>query len=310
MDSYYDRKFVREMQRIFSFPRAPERVTQVPLDGDGAEYKTLIKKQWHQIGRDDWWNFLNDMCYVDELQQELFDFLFPCFLITWRDGLAARDYAPESESDLFKAIRKGNILEKMMDPARRELVEAWITDAFCSQVDTLNPEDIESTSKRNDCRDFFLYMFNAIGQVIPIVGPILKRIGDAKSPGRARYWLVLATGLCYPVDRAPWVAPWTPNEGGGGVYLTESHAALYDFGFMEVNMERYREFLTIERLRSLLEEAAQGDLMEHERGHVLACLHRIDFNHLGVKARLEWYLHSLSLPDLGGIQDEPTFFAD
>ena len=111
-------------------------------------------------------------------------------------------------------------------------------------------------------------------------------------------------------NTAPWFEPWTPYEGGGGIYLLGSEAVLYDDGFLNQNLDDYRAFLTFERIQRLLFEVKKASLTLQEHEIAQACLRRTLTQENGVRKKLEWYLHNLGEPDLGGVQNEPDFFGE
>ncbi len=307
---YYQRGYVQDMQRIFGYPHAPRKVTQKPVDGWGEEYQALIKKQWHEIAREDWWHYLNDLNFVEKLQQELFDFVFPAFLIIWREGLEQRIYQPATESELFGAIHNGRIFERMMQPGRREEVEIWIVEAFCSQVETISAADIDISYGRNEALHFFLWTFNAIGESVIVLDKILERIGTANTPGRARFWIVVIIELCFDHDTIPGMTPWTPTDGGGGISLFESGTENFDNGFLPRNLDDYCGFLTFDRIQVLLGEMSNVALNALERSLADACIQRTYTQATGVREKLTWYLGNLGMVDTYVMQNDPKFFED
>jgi hypothetical protein len=296
------------MREIFGNPEPLACVTERQFDEADQDLTEMSRLPWHEIGPKYWWYYLMDLAYVP-LQQDLFDYLFPCFLCTWREGLDLRRSQPESESDFYYAMHKGSVMSKMIGHERRDAIFDWMTDGFCAALDTIKPTEIVARDISNEDLHFFPWTFNALGQSVPILAPILNRLLRDLTPGKCRYWLTIAAGLAWPENETPWISPWTRVIGGGGVYLTESAASIYDSGYLETNLAAYRERVTLDVVRLVLEDATAILTVGDEPEMIELCLARFKSHRAGMEAKFEWYLDSLAKPDLGGVQDELPFFA-
>ncbi len=294
--AYYHRPFVQEIVQIFGDPTPPAKITEKQFDYWQKGLEDLVAKKWHEIESLSY--YLMDLKYVDPLQADLFDYLFPVCLITWRDGIEQRKNLPHGECDFYSAVDRGNIYHRMLSPKMRKQVFDWMVRVFMWGVSTIRSEECEAIGLRNDNLHYFHWTFNAIGESTPITGDILRELSRVTNPGIARYWLTFASGLCWDEQKVPWISPWTPDLGGGGVYLLESNAEIFEHGFLESNLAAYSEFLTRERIKTLLEQADEQDILQEEHERVRLCLTRMHSMKDAFDARLKWFIAGLPLGSL------------
>src|SRR5579862_7661388 len=149
-----------------------------------------------------------------------------------------------------------------------------MADAYCSAIDTIQADEVASSIGRNEKLHFMLWTFNSLGQTVPILETVLDWLSDDMSVGKARWWLVLCAGLCYSVNGVPWIAPWSTDCGGGGVYLLEASTPIFDAGFLAENVNACRELLTLRSLTPAL-QMAEAWLPAEEADLAAACLSRL-----------------------------------
>lgn len=302
---FYEWPMVARIKTIFGDPLPPRHISQKQFDLMQDDLIRTASKGWHEIDQSDYWHYLLDLCYVD-LQQDLFDYLFPAFLIRWWEGQINRLGGPESECDFYRAIDHGQVLIKMMSESRRQQVLAWIVDAYIEGVDAWS-NNLSVAYSRNGPNDLHgpLWSFNALGQSVPVTQAILQQLADISTIGRAQWWLVFATGIFWNENTCPAVPVWTPDRGGEGIYITESATSIFDHGFLPENLEAMKGFLSYDRLMANIEKCVDlippfphGDwaqmTWEECLSHPEKCA-----------TRLANLLHILGLPDLGGVRLNP-----
>ncbi len=207
--SFYDRPLVRRLQEIFWHPKPPMKVTQRQFDGADKALHVTAGKRWDEIDPSDYWHYLLDLCYV-ELQPDLFDYLFPAFLIRWWEGLLSRRGGPESECDFYRAIDKGSVFHKMMSLARREQVYAWMVDAYMEGVENWGGNlSLNYDPKSGDELHSPLAAFHALGQSVPILPEVFERLVSGKSIGVSQWWLVLGIGIAWDENQCYAIPPST-----------------------------------------------------------------------------------------------------
>ncbi|HEY0866776.1 MAG TPA: hypothetical protein VGE01_05340 [Fimbriimonas sp.] len=301
---FYERPLVRRLASIFSNSKPPEKVTEQQFDGFDNDLAATARKAWHEIDQEDYWHYLLDLAYVD-LQPDLFDYLFPAFLIKWWEGLVSHYGGPASETDIYYAIDHGQVFEKMMDAGRREEIFAWMMDGYLDAVDSWSGcMNVVYESEGPNNLHGLLWSFNALGQSVPILPQIWERLTQVETPGRAQWWLVLATGLAYLPNEAPAIPPWNRGTGGGGVYLTESEASIFDHGYLPSNLEFIRSHLTLEVVERMLEASVHILSNSSEVEWARTVLDRFREEREFVQARHRRFLMLLGEPDLGGVVDD------
>jgi hypothetical protein len=300
---FYERPMVRRLVEIFGDPKPPAKVTEDQFDGFQKELEALARKAWHEISREDYWYYLMDLAYVP-LQQDLFDYLFPALLIRWWEGQLDRTGGPQGETDFYRALYKGEVIYRMMDEDRRRAVLTWIVDAYEEGVDEWSGK-LSTVYNPNGPDNLHgpLWSFHALGQSLPVIPQIFPRLASIKTEGRAQWWLVLLTGLAYRTNTCPYIPPWTPVGGGGGVYVLESATAAYDNGYLPQNLELIRSALTVPLLLSMLSTAKERLSGPIKRDWAEAIESRIHENRQQFARRLTLFLEYLGEHDLGGRQD-------
>lgn len=304
---FYDQPMVRRMAAIFKHPKPPAQVTERQFDGCQEELEAVARTPWHELGDGSPWYYLMDLAYVD-LQEDLFDYLFPGYLILWWEGQLSREGGPEGETDFYHALDQGGILEKMLDADRRAAVFEWMVDAYLEGVDAWSGQ-LDVVYRSHGTADDLhgpLWSLHALGQSVPILPAIWPRLAEVSTAGRAQWWLVLATGLAFKENECPFVPKWTPLGGGGGIYALESAASIYGHGYLAPNQQVVRENLSVRFLGSKVEEAGPHLVHEHEREWASAVLAAIQEEPALLERRIARFVELLGKPDLGGVMKDWT----
>lgn len=304
MDRFYERQMVIRIAEIFGNPQKPATVTQEQFDQAQAALISTASKEWHEVGQEDYWHYLNDLCYVD-LQPDLFDYLFPAFLIRWWEGQLSRSGGPESETTLYRAIDHGQIFDRQMSPLRRDQVFAWMVDAYLEGIGTWGGcLSVHYDPNGPDNLHGPLSSFHALGQSVPIISEIWRRLAHVDSSGKAQWWLVLASGLAFEPDTFDVIPPWTPDGGGGGPYILSSDASIFDHGYLSENLSVLRSELTKAFLVDRLEEGRPFLSFPTEQRWSDAVLERMFSQPEYWADRLGKFLGYLGSPNLGGVLDD------
>lgn len=299
-NSYYDRERVKQIQAIFGHPTPPKVVTERQFDDFQEELVRLSQTPWHLIKEEDYWYYLMDLCYR-ELQQDLFDYLFPGFLVIWWEGQLSRKGGPASEGDFYRALWQGELLTKMMPLARRQAVMQWMVDAYLEGVDAWGGE-LSVTYQPNgpDNLQGPLNHFHALGQTVQITRPILKKLLEVTTVGRAQWWLVFGSGLVWNENECPAIPPWTPTQGGGGVYIMQSAAEIYDKAYLPENFEAFEEVLSYDQVAELVRQSHELLSTSPHGDWAFQTWREIQNQPERITRRLERFKELLTKPNLGG----------
>jgi hypothetical protein len=299
--AFYSRPMVLRLKQIFNDPSPPAKVTESQFDGGQKELKALARKPWHEVGQKDYWYYLMDLAY-EPLQQDLFDYVFPAFLICWWEGQLSRTGGPNAETDFYYALDHGQALYKMMPEERRAAVLQWMVDAYMDGVDNWSGKlSVDPIRDKGDDLHGPLWSFHALGQSVPMIPALWEELSRIQTPGRAQWWLVLGIGLAYPENQFPHIPAWTPERGGGGVYVLESSASIYDHGYLTANLDFIREACIPESLIERLEVCRDSLATDFDREYAELTLAQIRTDPDRFARRVTVFVEFLGKPDLGGV---------
>ena len=285
---FYGRPLVRRLIEIFRQPGPPAVVTERQFDDDQDGLERLARKQWHQVIPDDYWCYLMDMAYVS-LQPQLFEHIFPAFLIAWWEGQLSRLDGPEAETDFYYALDRGQVLETMLHESRREAVLDWMAEAYLDGVNAwTGPLVLEQTGDPVPP----LNSFHALGMAVPVSARILLGLVRGSGRGIAKWWVVLGAGIA-----------WYTAEGD--FVLLESSASIYDHGYRAENRAAIAGVLTVKLLLERL-AAAREYLTPAEQTMLAETVEMLQADPTGTEARLRAFLARLAEPQLGGWRPELT----
>lgn len=192
----------------------------------------------------------------------------------------------------------------MMSPTRREEVFSWITDAFIQAVDAWSGHlDLAHVQNGPDNLHFPIWTFNALGQSAPILPAMWPELTNVSTAGRGQWWLTLVSGLVYAENTDPHIPRWTPEGGGGGIYLNESEASIFDGGYLPENLVFLKDHLTVDLALDKLDQSKAVLVSEADRQWAEDLLNEAAKERNRVNNRLNRWFELLAQPDLGGVVD-------
>ena len=193
-----------------------------------------------------------------------------------------------------------------MTPARCGQVLEWMTDAYLDGVDRWGGNlSVAPHPKPPMSLGMPLGSFHALGQTVRICSTLLERLKDVSTLGRAQWWLVIASGIAWNENECPFVPAWTPDIGGGGVYVLGADTSIYDHGYLPENLEAVRRIVTYESIQNLLgkSELLFDDSMLYE--WCRECQSKLAADPSRARTRMARFLDHLSQPNLGGVRMNP-----
>ncbi len=234
--------------------KKPSTVWQKQFDGDDETLRRLAGYRWDEAPDEDLWCYIHDLTYVP-LQPDLFRHVFPRCLKFWYDTLLRDEGAEIGDADFHRALIRGDAPNKLMSEDERQRLLAFFVDG---QLDRIDLESDFSHQRPGAASQSWIGRFNTLGLVAPIVPELWKRWWSLGTHGQAVAAIKYASGLIYFADENPIYLPWTPDEGGGGPYLTEWDAGIYDQGWLEPNLTFLRETLTCDYIVDRVSAAARA----------------------------------------------------
>ncbi|MCA9087244.1 MAG: hypothetical protein KDA90_01275 [Planctomycetaceae bacterium] len=191
---------------------------------------------------------MGDLTYC-ELQQDLFDYLFPVCLMDWHFTLM-RDESCQHEFEFHRAMRNGNIFQKMMNNDQRQEVFEFFRDSFLERLDS-ESESVTSTSVR--LKPKWIYRFNSLGMVMPRIDLIWCPWWEMETLGRAVAALEYLSGLMYLEGDNPLF-----REQKRALPLIFANDSMnFDAGWLEENLDFLKQELTVDFFQSSLSRAVR-----------------------------------------------------
>jgi hypothetical protein len=99
--------------------------------------------------------------------------------------------------------------------------------------------------------------FNSLGIVAPVIGQIWDDWWMLNHPGKTRCAVMYASGLVYLKGENPIYGAWTPEQGGGGPYLTQSDSSIFDRAWRDDNLAFLKAILSVDYVTARLGESAR-----------------------------------------------------
>lgn len=206
---------------IFDDPHPPREIWEKQFDRFDEELRRLALTPWEKIESRQLGYYLDDLAYVP-LQPEVFNYLFPVCLMEWHRTLQRNESFGGGAGDFHYGLHRGQILSRMLSPERLLEVLRFFHDSFLHRLD-----QERYSGEHADFRQLhgWLHRFNSMGFVLPEIASIWNDWWSFSTPGRAVAGLIYLSGLLYPQDLSlqleehPFIPPWTPKGGGGGLYM-------------------------------------------------------------------------------------------
>lgn len=245
---------LQRMVDVLGHAPKPAKVLQKQFDSFDGQLVEMAKWDWDKIPQDFLWYYILDLTYV-ELQPDLFRFAFPRCLKLWYDSLMDDQEAAHGEAEFHNALVKDN-LRKMFSPLEWSALEIFFRDGLLDRIDTqtkLRRAGQVVTQERRP-KDGWLRRFNSLG-IICSISDIWEHWWKIDHRGKARCAILYASGLIYGGKDNILYGEFTPKVGGGGPYLTEDDASIFDHAWRPENLEYLSSHLSADYLLTKVSEA-------------------------------------------------------
>lgn len=248
---------VENFLAAYDRPPAPSEFLQGPLDGDPAHYERLCTLTDDALPSPrDFGDYADDICYMPEVQAELFAHLLPACLEVWRHDLTHNhrsDYAGNVE--IFQsALARRPLLEDCLTPARRAAVLDYMRDALLDRIDR---EDSLSHAGQYATAYAWFYRLGAFAVILPKLEALWREWWRFETPGQAVAALQYTSCLMYEDRDNPIFAPWTQENGGGTPGLWETDGQTFHEQWRTENVLFFLETVTPAYIEGALGRAAR-----------------------------------------------------
>lgn len=236
----------------------PIKVWEQQFDGFNAELAEMAQMDWDKIPEAYLWYYFHDLAYV-ELQPDLFRYVFPTCLKYWHETLMRNDSAERGDSEFHYAIMRSNFIDKMLTDKERERLNNFFQDSFLDRLES--QQSFKHTGKLGETsskdQHAWIWRFNTLGIVSPLIKPIWDSWWSLDHPGKAYCAVLYMSGLIYCNGENPLYGAYTREHGGGGAYLSEDDATIFDYAWREDNLSFLKGTLSVEYVFQKLEQAGQ-----------------------------------------------------
>lgn len=200
-------------RQIFGDVQPPSYVWEKEFDYCDEGLQALARKDWKQINSHELGvYYVLNLVYVEPLQPELFNYLFPIYLAIWSEELiSSSEYFYHHE--IHNIFSRPYIWQEMMDAKQRAAVYAFMVDSVLKHLQS-ERGFVYSTGQTPDY--FWLDEFNELGHSSPIIEPIWQRWWQLDHPGKAVSALMYASCLIYEEHENP-LFPAKKGKSGGRV---------------------------------------------------------------------------------------------
>jgi hypothetical protein len=271
-------------RRIFGNPKPPTKVWEKQFDYFDRELQKLARKPYDQIDEGDLWYYFLDLSYVEKLQPDLFNYLFPACLEFWYDTLLRNESAEPGGAEFHSSLLSGRILEKMVISVQREAIFDFFEDGLLDRIDQERGFIYAGSQTPANA---WIARFNSVGLVAPRIRQIWTRWWEMNSCGQAVAALQYASGLMYLQGENPLFGVWTPTEGGGGPYLWENDSAVHESGWLQENTSFLMEQLSVDYIANKIEQAASKLAGEPEEEKATQLISDLDDRRMIVDRRIK-----------------------
>ena len=278
---------------IFNNPPKPSVVTEHQFDGFDDELKKIANLDWTDIEDGDLWYYIHDLAYVD-LQKDLFDYLFPVCLDFWYQSLMRSESAECGDAEFHYALRHGDVLRKMTTEVQTDMVYQFFIDGFMDRVEIERGFDYRGEKTPVYA---LLYRFNSLGYIAPVIERLWTQWWEFDLPGKAVSAIKYASGLIYLKGDNPIFDEWTGKKGGGGPYLTESDASIFDAGWMAENLAFMKKTLSVGYIQNKMQQACDCLVEEPEHDMAAQVARESLINDDVIQLRIDDLLEGLSKPE-------------
>ncbi len=247
---------LERMQEVLGKAPKPEKVWEQQFDDFYDELAKMARMDWAEIPEEFMWYYWHDLTYV-ELQPDLFRHLFPACLKFGYTTLMRDEPATRGDADFHNALMRGQFVEKMLSAAEREKLQQFFIDGLLDRVEAQTLLKVNGKLGETSSRDQhnWIWRFNTLGIVAPVIAPIWESWWSLDQKGKANCAILYASGLIYCKGENPIYGTWTPDKGGGGPYLSEIDASIFDWAWRDDNLAFLKNILSVEYLLQKLEQA-------------------------------------------------------
>jgi hypothetical protein len=244
----------------------PDKITQVPYDGDGKHFRRLAKLlRGERADASDLYYFTHDLLYTDEIQDSLLAHVLPFCLEAWREDLHGQSGYGGFVEYFYPLLANRQIFERHLKPAQTAAVSEFMRESIIEEIDQQQGLEYVGMSAR-PYRWF--EAFTTYGVLLTDLDRLWNAWWSLDTVGRAIAVVQYLSWLMYRDDENPVFSPWTPDKGGGPPSLWAFGGFLYTNRWLEPNVQFLKRVLNPSGASEALNRAVER--LIHQPGHKVA----------------------------------------
>lgn len=188
---------VREhCRQIFGNPNPPTHVWEKEFDYNDEELQKLAVRDWREINEHDLYMYYAlNLRYVETLQQELFDYLFPICLASWHE-LIMQDKECALEDEMYKAFNRGYIWNEMMNRQQGDAVKEFVLNTLIEKIN-LERERVHTAFDLQMTVMRWLYALSNLGATRVSMEPMWQTLWELDHANKAAAALKFVSSFVY-----------------------------------------------------------------------------------------------------------------
>jgi len=216
-------------------PKPPQKITQEPFEADGAHLRRLSSLDpGATASSEDLYEYVQDILYTP-IEPELLRYVLPFCLDEWRKELRGEGHGYGGMIEyLYPLLAKPEIFETHLLPNQTAAVSEFMRSAILEEIDDQRGLCYRGARVRPYR---WVGALTSYGVLRPDIGTLWNEWWNLGTVGRAIAFVQYISCLMYSEYENPIFAPWTANEGGGPLSVSEFEGHLYKYRWLQPNLD-------------------------------------------------------------------------
>lgn len=228
----------------------PSEISQAAYERSSSAFKRLCNLRGKKPKPEDLRNYLLAIQY-EAVQLDLFKYLLPVLLESWKQSVIGVDKIGVVEEYLFPALRKKSLLQAVLSESEIQIVSTFIADAIMTMIDSQTSISADEGSQISQ----IFHQISSYAVLFPNLDTIWNKWWNLQTHGRCFVTIAYSSCLMYEDDQNPLFTKWSEERGGGPPLLNETGAAFNNGSWQPDNIHFLSRILTPTYVRDKLGQA-------------------------------------------------------
>lgn len=247
---------ITEFMRSYGRPKPPKKISQEAYEFKTDHLRRLMSCNNELPEAGDLHNYAEDIAFVEEIQTDLFIYLLPVYLRTWRSDLMSNDEDFDNGAGVFlltHTLARQQLLHRILKPKQVHAVMVFMRDSILDRID--QEDNLVVTPHNSNQANGWLSGLGDFAVIFPDLPSLWQTWWTIETPGQAVAALQYLSVLMYEDDLNPIYVPWTKQHGGGPPGFGSTNC-LVDRPWQAENVSFLQRTLTADFFHEALERAA------------------------------------------------------